>query len=271
MTYTTDMNLASDSGYCMPFDDRGGNVEMTLPYGEQLHPTTGEKFFHHGVDFKTEYFLLSALADGKVTGIGSDARHGLYVNIQYGGYTVKYGHLSSCHATFGQQVGAGRMVGVSAELLHMEVHYGEEEVNPIDFITMLYSNMKTTGVCGGGAFPPEFVTIDMNVATDYDAHQEAIEGMMLRYYPVYMEAIRQGTYTVGKQTEHSLKNVFTVSAMKSYFFEMIPSLANPLGVGAKAAPVAAKVQNLLIADFINYLALKHHVFLPGLTEDEKKK
>ena len=59
--------------------------------------------------------------------------------------------------------------------------------------------------------------------------------------------------------------------MKNYFFETIPSLANPLGISAKAIPVATKVQNLLIADFVNYLALKHHVFLPGLTENEKKK
>lgn len=271
MTYTNEMNLVSDSGYCMPFEDRDENVELTLPYGEQIHPKTGEKFFHHGVDFKTECYLLSALADGKVTGIGSDMRHGLYVNILYGGYTVKYGHLSSCHAVFGQQVVAGQMVGVSSELLHVEVHYGEDEVNPIDFISMLYSNMKSSGNQGGNSFPPEFVCIDADVITDYDVHKKTIEEMMLRYYPAYMEAIRQGTYTVGKRTEQSLRNVFTVSAVKNYFFETIPSLANPLGIGAKAAPIAAKVQNLLIADFLNYLALKHHVFLPGMTEDEKKK
>lgn len=271
MTYTNDMNLISDSGYCMPFDDRNGTVELVLPYGEQIHPKSGETFFHHGVDFKTEYFLLSALADGKVIGIGSDTRHGLYVNIQYGGYTVKYAHLSSCIATFGQLVVAGRMVGASSELLHLEVHYNEEEINPIDFITMLYSNMKTSGMQNGGSFTPEFVSIEADVITDYDAHKNAIEEMMLRFYPEYMEDIRQGGYTVGKQTEQSLRNIFTVSAVKNYFFEAIPSLANPLGISAKAIPVATKVQNLLIADFVNYLALKHHVFLPGLTENEKKK
>lgn len=271
MTYTNEMNLVSESGYCMPFEDRDGNVDLILPYGEQVHPKTGEKFFHHGVDFKTECYLLSALADGKVTGLGSDTRYGLYVNIQYGGYTVKYGHLSSCYAMFGQQVTAGKMVGVSSELLHMEVHYGEEEVNPIDFISMLYSNMKSSGMEGGSSFPPEFVCIDADVVTHYDKHKETIEEMMLRYYPAYMEAIQQGTYIVGKHTEQSLRNIFTVSAMKHYFFETIPSLANPLGISAKAAPVVTKVQNLLIGDFLNYLALKHHVFLPGMTDDEKKK
>lgn len=271
MKYTNDMNLVSNSGYSMPFEDRDGNVELILPYGEQVHPCTGEKFFHHGIDLKTEYYLLSALADGKIIGIGSDVRHGLYVNMQYGKYMVKYGHLSSCHATFGQQIEAGQMVGVSSELLHIEVHYGEEEINPIDFITMIYSNMKSSGMQGNEQREPEFVTIAMDCVTDYDAYKDDIEKMMLRYYPVYMEAIQRGTYAVGKHTEQSLRNIFTVAAMKNYFFEMIPTLSNPLGVGTKVVPIATKVQNLLIADFMNYLALKHHVFLPGLTDGEKKK
>lgn len=271
MVYTNDMNLVSDSGYCMPFEDSDGNVELSLQYGEQKHPHTGERFFHHGVDFKTEYYLLSALADGKITGIGSDTKHGLYVNIQYGKYVVKYGHLSSCHATFGQQVEAGRMVGVSSELLHMDVHYGEEEIDPVDFITMIFSNMRSSGRYGSSRNPPEIVTIEADITTDYDAQKEEVEKLMLRYYPAYMEAIQNGAYTVGKHTEQSLRNVFTVSAVKNYFFETIPSLSNPLGISTKAAPVAAKVQNLLIADFMNFLALKHQVFLPGLTNDEKKK
>lgn len=271
MTYTNDMNLISDSGYCMPFEDRDGNVELILSYGNQMHPNTGENFFHHGVDFKTECYLLFALADGQVTGIGSDAKHGLYLNIQYGGYIVKYGHLSSTHVAFGQQLNAGRVVGVSSDLLHMEVHYAEEEVDPIDFIAMLYSNMKSSGLVGSDSFPPEFVCIDADVTTDFDSHKETIEELMMRYYPAYMDAIKQGTYHVGKHTEQSLRNIFTVSAIKNYFFETIPSLANPLGIGTKAIPVAGKVQNLLITDFMNYLALKHHVFLPGLTEGEKKK
>ena len=38
-------------------------------------------------------------------------------------------------------------------------------------------------------------------------------------------------------------------------------LANPLGLGHKAMPLACKVQNLLIADFLHYLALRHDVYL----------
>ena len=42
--------------------------------------------------------------------------------------------------------------------------------------------------------------------------------------------------------------------MKNYFFETLPSMANPLGMGMRSIPLAEKVQNLLIADFLNYMA-----------------
>lgn len=54
MHYTQEMILHSDSGYCMPFEERNGEVTMTLGYGKQKHPHTGESFFHHGVDFKVK-------------------------------------------------------------------------------------------------------------------------------------------------------------------------------------------------------------------------
>ena len=62
MKYTQEMMLQSDSGYCMPFEEKGKDVEMSLGYGKQKHPKTGETFFHHGVDFPVKHYLLSDLA-----------------------------------------------------------------------------------------------------------------------------------------------------------------------------------------------------------------
>ncbi len=46
MKYTEEMILQSDSGYCMPFEEQQGkDVELSLGYGEQTDPATGEKFF----------------------------------------------------------------------------------------------------------------------------------------------------------------------------------------------------------------------------------
>ena len=270
MEYTQEMNLLSKSGYCMPFEERNGQVQITLGYGKQTHPHSGEEFFHHGVDFKTDRYLLAALADGTVSGIGSTPTHGLYQIVRYGKYEVTYAHLSNVLATFGMRVRAGNSVAVSGDLLHMEVKYDGEEINPIEFLAMLYGNLKTleqTGRTGN----VEFETIDMSVPTDYDDDQEEIEELMLRFYPDYMSAIYNGIYRLPEHTEHSLRNIFSTAAVKNYFYETLPSLANPLGIGQKAVPIACKVQNLLIGDFLNYLALKHSIYLSTWDEYEKKK
>jgi len=63
MKYTEEMILQSDSGYCMPFEEQQGkDVELSLGYGEQTDPATGEKFFHHGIDFNVRCFLPSPAA-----------------------------------------------------------------------------------------------------------------------------------------------------------------------------------------------------------------
>ena len=55
MRYTEEMMLQSKSGFCMPFEERGKDVELTLGYGKQKHPVTGTVFFHHGLDFEANH------------------------------------------------------------------------------------------------------------------------------------------------------------------------------------------------------------------------
>ena len=223
MKYTEEMILHSDSGYCMPFEaPQGEDVELSLGYGEQTHPETGEQFFHHGIDFPVRYRMLAAVADGIVSGVGSDPVHGICQTIRYGEYEVTYGHLSNVYAQFGQRVKAGQTVALSGERLHVGVRFKGEE-------------------------------------------------LMLRFLPCYMEDLRRRTYTVPAHTEQSLRHIFTTGAMKEYFYERMPSMYNPLGLGRKALPLVGKVQNLLIADFLNYLALRHEVYLPAMGGDVKKK
>ena len=254
MDYIKEMNLASASGYCMPFEERDGEVKMLLGYGEQHHPKTGEKFFHHGVDFGTHRYILAAVADGVVTGIGSNPTHGLFQVTRYGKYEVTSAHL----------------VAISGDLLHMEVRYDGEEINPIDFLAMLYGNLRMMRQQGHTGMP-DFETIEMDIPTDYDDDQDEVEELMLRFYPDYLSEIGSGMYRVPEHTAQSLRNIFSLSAIRNYFYEVIPSLANPLGIGTRAMPIAAKVQNLLISDFLNYLAFRHGVFLSTLDGNGKKK
>lgn len=270
MDYTQEMNLASASGYCMPFEERDGDVRLLLSYGEQVHPKTGEKFFHQGTDFATNRYILMAVADGTVTGIGSNPTHGLFQTARYGKYEVTYAHLARVMVPFGARLRAGSILSISGDLLHMEVRYDGDRINPVDFLTMLYGNLKMT-LQQGHTGMPDFETIEMDIPTDYDDGQEEIDGLMLRFYPDYLSDIGKGLYHLPEHTVQSLRNVFFLSAVRNYFYETVPSLANPLGVGTRAMPIAAKVQNLLIGDFLNYLAIRHGVFLSSLGKPVKKK
>lgn len=270
MKYTHKMMLHSESGYCMPFEEREKEVEMTLGYGKQKHPKTGQTFNHTGVDFNAPYYMLSAIATGKVTGIGNDAVHGLYQIIRYGDYEVEYSHLSNVFIGFGRTVRAGQVVAISADMLHLEVKFNGEVINPLEFLTMIYCNLKAVEYNGKTGIP-ELTSLDFEVHTRYDNNQKEIEELMMKFLPSYLQDMHCGLYHVPEHTEQALRNIFTMSAMKNYFFEMLPNISNPLGIGRRSVPLAEKVQNLFIEDFLNYLALNHHVFLSSLSALEKKK
>ena len=96
MKYTEEMILHSDSGYCMPFAEPDGkDVSLSLGYGEQNHPESGERFFHHGIDFGVRRYLLSAVASGVVSGVGNHPPHGLCHNLPHGQYGMAHRPLSN--------------------------------------------------------------------------------------------------------------------------------------------------------------------------------
>lgn len=271
MKYSQEMILQSPSGYCMPFEEREKDVELTLGYGKQKHPVTGQEFFHHGVDFNAPRYLLSAVATGTVSGMGTDSVHGAYQIIRYGDYEVTYGHLSNIFATYGKNVKAGQVVSVSGDLLHMEVKYKGEELNPIEFLTMIYGNIRSMERLNKPFGAEDFVTIEGDFHTRYDKDQKEIEQLLLRYFPSYMNDLKDGSYTLPSRTEQSLRNIMTLASMKNYFFELIPSAENPMGLGRRSIPLAEKVQNLLIEDFLSYLALNFGVFVSTWPDELKKK
>lgn len=271
MKYSQEMILQSPSGYCMPFEEREKEVELTLGYGKQKHPATGQEFFHHGVDFNAPRYLLSAVATGTVSGMGTDSVHGAYQIIRYGDYEVTYGHLSNVFATYGKEVKAGQVVSVSGDLLHMEVKYKGEELNPIEFLTMIYGNIKSMERLNKPFDAEDFVTIEGDFHTRYDKDQKEIEQLLLRYFPSYMNDLKDGSYTLPSRTEQSLRNIMTLASMKNYFFELIPSAENPMGLGRRSIPLAEKVQNLLIEDFLSYLALNFGVYVSTWPDELKKK
>ena len=135
---------------------------------------------------------------------------------------------------------------------------------------MVYGNilqLQSMGMKGSNIF----TNMGVKIRTDYDEDQEEIEQMMQRWLGSYMLDIMQGTYVPPKRMESSLRNIFAQSADKNYFYEAMPSVGNPLGLSSRGAPLAARFQNLLIGDFLNYMAVRHHVYLSTWDEAQKKK
>ena len=269
MQYTKDMLLESQSGFMMPFEaDDEHEVSISLDFGEQTHPLTGKPFNHHGIDLVASHVPLYAVASGTVIGLGTDAVHENYIITKYGKYEVKYGHISEGYVGYGQPVVAGQPIAKSGDFLHLEVNFAGEILDPKDFIGMLYSNVEQINSLGQPL--GRFANMGIQVKTDYDADQEEILQMMQRWIASYFNDIRIGAYAPPSRTENTLRNIFAQSAQKNYFFESMPTISNPLGLSGRGAPLAGKVQNVLIGDFLNYMALKHNVFLSSWTDEQKK-
>lgn len=262
--------MESASGFMMPFEsnDDASSV-LTLGYGEQTHPYTGEKFNHSGVDFAVKEKPLFAIATGIVSGIGNDAIHDNYVNVRYGNYDVKYGHVDKSFVNYGMAVQAGEVIATSGDFLHIGVKCKGIEMDPMEFLAMIYGNVLQLTAMGMKT-RPVIENLGINVKTRYDKDMDEISEMMLRYLPSFFNELMQGTYACSPRFEQSLRNVFAQVASKNYFFERVPYIGNPLGLSARAEPLISKVQNLLIEEFLQYSALKKNAFVSTWGDNEKK-
>ena len=136
---------------------------------------------------------------------------------------------------------------------------------------MIYGNIRSLERRNAGMESDDISAIAEGLHTRYDRDAEEIEELMLRFFPAYLTDLGSGTYTLPQRTEGALRNILTMASSRKYFFEAMPSMENPMGLGRRSVPLAAKVQNLLIADFLNYLALIHGTYLSTWDEGVKKK
>ena len=281
MEYKQSMNLVSPSGYAMPFElSETTPLEITLGYGKQTHPVTGKEFFHHGVDFKVyPHTWLKALATGVVSGIASDREKGFNITVNYRNYAagssavydVVYSHIKESICNFGKSVNAGDNIAVCDDTLHIEVRFNGDEIDPIEFLTMVRDNLivyEQKTIQGNN---PEIATLDFKVETPYDSQQPEIDQMYQRFFGKYMIDLLTSRYKVPNGTEQVLRDVLAEGASRGAYYEHTPSMLNPLGLGERSLGIIERIQTILTHDFLNYLALMHGVFLSTMTEYEKKK
>ncbi|MFC0401538.1 M23 family metallopeptidase [Paraburkholderia rhizosphaerae] len=136
--YTFDGSLLAAEPFAMPV-----NYErVSSPFGERMHPVSGEERFHAGVDLTAHSGapVLSAAA-GTVEFAGVRSGYGRHVVIDHGnGYTTCYAHLSAFARGLraGMQVAEGQRIGLVGRTgvatgphLHYEVRINERPVDPL--------------------------------------------------------------------------------------------------------------------------------------------
>lgn len=269
MDYTQEMFLVSKSGYAMPFKEGDSPVNVLLPYGEVQHPKTKKKFFHKGWDIESRDYVLQALATGVVIGITTNEEQGMSIVIRYDKYDVTYSHIQHCLVKFGDHVVASMPVATAKRFFHFGVKRGNEDIDPQDFLTMIYGNMLTFQQAES-----ENIMIpvnDMDVHTRYDENREEVESLLVRFLPSFMGAVATGRYQVPNREKESLTNIFTEAYDDHSFYETAPSLMNPLGLGNKAKRHVEDFYDLIIGLILRFAAVTQNIYLSTATEDDKKK
>jgi murein DD-endopeptidase MepM/ murein hydrolase activator NlpD len=122
-----------------------GKMAITSSYGTRIHPISGTRKMHSGIDLKAYYENVYAVMDGIVAAVGRSATGGNYIKIlHYGRFETAYLHLSEIYYRTGEFVKAGFILGRSGNTgnstgphLHFSVKEFGQSINPAHFLNDL--------------------------------------------------------------------------------------------------------------------------------------
>lgn len=116
---------------------------FTSGYGYRLHPITGRREFHYGIDIAApQGTAIKSYAKGTVTTAKFSSGYGYYVVVNHGGgLSTLYAHLSKINVSVGSRVDVGHVLGLMGSTgistgshLHFEVHRNGSRVNPLNYL-----------------------------------------------------------------------------------------------------------------------------------------
>ena len=138
--------VVTEAGFLFPVSLNGYQC-MTSPYGYRVHPISGVKRLHNGVDLAAVTGTpIFASKSGVVTTacIGWGNGYGNHVVINHGdGYSTLYAHQSALNVYEGQIVSQGDVIGYVGSTgnstgphLHFTVFKNGETINPMSCISL---------------------------------------------------------------------------------------------------------------------------------------
>jgi murein DD-endopeptidase MepM/ murein hydrolase activator NlpD len=132
-----------------------GMGRVTMEFGPNIHPITGQWYLHKGIDIAGAPGLpVVASANGKVVEMGYDPGYGFYVFLRHKyGFRTRYSHMQSILVTEGQDVVQGERIGTLGNTgistgphLDFIIMLGTDVVDPAVFLKI--SNTFTRGGTG---------------------------------------------------------------------------------------------------------------------------
>ncbi|HNQ96829.1 MAG: M23 family metallopeptidase [Spirochaetales bacterium] len=131
---------------------RGGIGHVSMAFGQNRHPFTGQWYIHKGVDLSTYRAgdSILATADGQVVTAEYDPGFGYYLIIKHKhGFYTRYAHMQSFRVQRGQYVQQGQIIGYIGNTgvstgphLHYEVHIGSDVVDPMKYLNIKVASGK---------------------------------------------------------------------------------------------------------------------------------
>jgi len=125
---------------------RNGIGNITMFFGQNIHPIHGQWHIHRGIDISTYRSgdPIIAAADGQVVTVEYVYDYGNYVLIRHKhGYYTRYAHMLRPNVQVGQRIQQGEVIGYIGSTgistgphLHYEVHIGSDVVDPYRYITI---------------------------------------------------------------------------------------------------------------------------------------
>ncbi len=147
------LSSGGQQAYGPALDGIDWSGKISSGFGERIHPITGKKTFHDGVDIAipTGTRLYSAVTGQVVKAYYSDSGGNMVTVRTESGWEVTYMHMDSLAVSAGQTVFKGQFVGCSGNTgnstgphLHIRVHDADDrKINPVFIIPQsghVYSN-----------------------------------------------------------------------------------------------------------------------------------
>jgi len=132
---------------------RGGIGHISMFFGQNENPFTGQYYIHKGIDLSTyrQGDPIVATADGQVVAVEFDLNgfgNNVIIRHKHGFYT-RYGHMLSFRVNAGQRVQQGNIIGYIGNTglstgphVHYEVHIGSDVVDPYKYLNIRSSIAK---------------------------------------------------------------------------------------------------------------------------------